>query len=250
MQRPHYDEKCSEGGQLLGFRWIAGVVVGAALSVVAPGAVRAQTSVEATGVAGPDASVEAALGSLASRAATVFVGQVVAIERHAGVVAIVFRVDRPVVGAVGASYTLREWAGMWPPGQWRYSVGERALVFLHGTSAAGLSSAVDGGEGVVPVMAAPDGTALVDVRRLGTRVLRQVGDPLPGAADGAMSLNDVVPLIVSGNKQGVRRPVRRPLPPSVVVPTGPTGTTTLRITPGVTRAGGVVTLRGVDDAAR
>ena len=233
---------------MAGFRWIAGVVVGAALSAVVPGVVLAQAGVEMTGApGGPDASVEAAIQSLASRAATVFVGQVVAIERRAGVVSVVFRVDRPVVGAVGASYTLREWAGMWPPGQWRYTVGERALVFLHATNAAGLSSAVDGGEGVVQVMPATDGTPLVDVRRLGTRVLRQVGDPLPGAADGAMALDDVVPLIVSGSKPGVRRPVRRPLPPSVVAPTGPMGTTTVTITPGETQAGRVM-LGGVDAA--
>lgn len=224
-------------------------MAGAALSVVSPGVVRAQTGVDTTGVetaAAPDASVEAALGNLASRAATVFVGQVVAIERHAGVVSVVFRVDRQVVGAVGATYTLREWAGMWPPGQWRYSVGERALVFLHAASAAGLSSAVDGGEGVVPVVAAADGTPLVDVRRLGTRVLRQVGDPLPGATDGAMALNDVVPLIVNGGRPGVRRPVRRPLPPSVVTQTGPMGTVTLTVAPYERRDG--VMLRGVDAA--
>lgn len=242
---------------MLGFRWIAGVVAGAALSVAMPGVVRAQAGVETTGVAGPDAtvaapdeSVEAALQSLAARAATVFVGQVVAIERHTGVVGIVFRVDRPVVGGVGASYTLREWAGLWPPGQWRYRVGERALVFVRGASAAGLSSAVDGSEGVVPVMAAPDGSALVDVRRLGTRVLRQMGDPLPGAADGAMALNDVLPLIVNGGGQQVRRPVRRPLPPSMVAPTGPAGTM-LTVTPGDTLRdahGGAVMLRGVDAA--
>ena len=223
-------------------------MVGAALSAVVPGAVQAQTGVEMTGVSGgPDASVEAALQSLASRAATVFVGQVVAIERRAGVVEVVFRVDRPVRGQVGASYTLREWAGMWPPGQWRYSVGERALVFLHAAGVAGLSSAVDGGEGVVPVMAAPDGSPLVDVRRLGTRVMRQVGDLLPGATDGAMALTDVLPLIVSGSKPGVRRPVRRPLPPSMVAPEAPAGTTTVMITPGEPQAGAVM-LRGVDAA--
>src|ERR1700743_2255490 len=109
-------------------------------------------------IAAPDASVSAALANLSQRAATVFVGQVVGIRHDAGVVEVQFRVDTPVVGQPGGSYTLREWAGMWPPGQWRYHVGERALVFLHGASSAGLSSAVDGSEGVVPVMADTDGT--------------------------------------------------------------------------------------------
>src|SRR5215469_6090989 len=159
-------------------------------------------------VAAPDASVSAALANLSRRAAAVFVGQVVDIRRLAGVVEIQFRVDTPVLGQTGGSYMLREWAGMWPQGQWRYRVGERALVFLHGTSSAGLSSAVDGGEGVVPVMAASDGTVLLDVRRLSTRVLRQVGQPLNDGND-AMALNDALPVIKSRGA----RPVRRPLPP-------------------------------------
>lgn len=169
----------------------------------------------------PDASVTAALGNLSARAATVFVGQVTAIQREAGVVDVVFRVDTPVLGQAGATYTLREWAGMWPPGMQRYRVGERALVFLHGAGGAGLSSAVDGGEGVVPVMADSDGTVLLDVRRLATRVQRQVGQPLVNG-DGAMALKDALPVIESRGATTVR-PVRRPLPPAVmpVMPVGP-----------------------------
>ena len=172
-------------------------------------------------VAAPDASVSAALANLSQRAATVFVGQVVDIRRDAGVVEIQFRVDTPIVGQTGGSYTLREWAGMWPPGQWRYRVGEHVLVFLHGTSAAGLSSAVDGGEGVVPVMADTDGTLLLDVRRLSTRVLRQVGQPLDDG-NGAMALKDALPVIESRGMKPIR-PVRRPLPPAVQPTPPPSG---------------------------
>jgi hypothetical protein len=103
---------------------------------------------------------------------------------------------------------------MWPQGQWRYRVGERALVFLHGTNAAGLSSAVDGGEGVVPVMADADGTVLLDVRRLSTRVLRQVGQPLDDG-DGAMALQDALPVIESRGTMSMR-PLRRPILPAAV----------------------------------
>jgi hypothetical protein len=163
-------------------------------------------------VAGPDASVTAALQNLSKRAATVFVGQVVGIRRDAGVVEIQFRVDTPLVGQTGGSYTLREWAGMWPPGQMRYRVGERAVVFLHGTSSAGLSSVVDGGEGMVPVMADEKGTLLLDVRRLSTRVQRQIGEPLADVSDGAIALTDALPLIQSRGAVSIR-PVRRPLPP-------------------------------------
>ena len=162
----------------------------------------------------PDASVTAALGNLSARAATVFVGQVTAIRREPGVVEVVFRVDTRVLGQAGATYTLREWAGMWPPGMQRYRVGERALVFLHGASSAGLSSAVDGGEGVVPVMADADGTVLLDVRRLATRVQRQPGQPLV-RGDGAMALKDALPVIASRGVSPIR-PVRRPLPPAVM----------------------------------
>ncbi len=168
------------------------------------------------GAVAPDASVEAALANLSGRAATVFVGQVVGIRRDAGVVEVQFRVDTPVLGQTGGSYTLREWAGMWPQGQWRYRVGERALVFLHGTSSAGLSSAVDGSEGVVPVMADADGTVLLDVRRLSTRVERQIGEPLADVGNGAIALKDVLPLIQSRGT-AVVRPVRRPLPRGVAI---------------------------------
>jgi hypothetical protein len=172
-------------------------------------------------VATPDVSVAAALGNLSARAATAFVGQVTAIRREGGVVEVVFRVDTQVLGQAGATYTLREWAGMWPPGMQRYRLGERALVFLHGASSAGLSSAVDGGEGVVPVMADSDGTVLLDVRRLATRVQRQVGQPLIDG-NGAMALKDALPVIESRGAT-TARPVRRPLPPAVmpVMPVGP-----------------------------
>ncbi|HEV2575646.1 MAG TPA: hypothetical protein VGU25_00425 [Acidobacteriaceae bacterium] len=163
-------------------------------------------------VAGPDASVTAALQNLSKRAATVFVGQVVGIRRDAGVVEIQFRVDTPLVGQTAGSYTLREWAGMWPMGQMRYRVGEHALVFLHGTSRAGLSSVVDGSEGMVPVMADEKGTLLLDVRRLSTRVQRRIGEPLADVSDGAIALKDALPIVQSKGSVSMR-PVRRPLPP-------------------------------------
>jgi hypothetical protein len=171
--------------------------------------VRAQGSV----LPQPDASVGSALNNLASRAAVVFAGQVTSIQRKGGVVEITFRVDTPVVGQAGGSYTLREWAGMWPPGQSRYHLGERAMVFLHGASAAGLSSAVDGSDGVIPLVRGTDGTPLLEVRRLSTRALRKVGQPLADTSTGAITLADAVQVVTS-SQTGVRRePSRRPLPP-------------------------------------
>ncbi|HEX4155411.1 MAG TPA: hypothetical protein VHY48_07345 [Acidobacteriaceae bacterium] len=198
-------------------RSILAVAAGLAFSLAAAPKAGAQGS---TAVAQPDASVGAALQNIASRAAIVFAGQVVSIQRHAGVVEITWRIDTPVRGQMGATYTLREWAGMWPPGQWRYSVGERALIFLHGASQAGFSSAVDGDEGVVPLVRGADGTPLLDVRRLSTRVLRQIGQPLPDASESAISLADAVTLVNTSGSSGhppLREPVRRPLPPGVGV---------------------------------
>jgi hypothetical protein len=182
----------------------------------------------AQGAVSPDASVEAALANLSSRAATVFVGQVVAIRRNAGVVEVQFRVDTPVLGPAVGSYTLREWAGMWPPGQWRYRVGERAMVFLHGTSGAGLSSAVDGAEGVVPVTADANGTVVLDVRRLSTRVSRQPGQPLADISNGAIALKDALAVVLSRGR-ATWRPVRRPLPPGTTPILQPLGATAVMI---------------------
>ncbi|HVG26897.1 MAG TPA: hypothetical protein VM865_04775 [Acidobacteriaceae bacterium] len=196
-------------------QWFRSVVLGGVCACAAAGQVKAQTPLDA---AAPDASVGAALRNLASRAGVVFAGQVVAIERRGGVVEVVFRVDTPVLGQTGSTYTLREWAGLWPPGQWRYTVGERAMVFLHAGSPAGLSSAVDGGEGVVPVLAGSDGTALLDIRRLSTRVLRRIGDPLPAEETGGITLADAMQ-VVQGARSGVaREPFRRPIPPSSTAP--------------------------------
>ena len=170
-------------------------------------------------VAAPDASVSAALANLSQRAATVFVGQVVDIRRNAGVVEIQFRVDTPLVGQSGRELHAARVGGDVAAGSMALQ-GRRAGA---GVSAwderAGLSSAVDGGEGVVPVMADTDGTVLLDVRRLSTRVLRQVGQPLDDG-NGAMALKDVLPVIESRGTKPVR-PVRRPLPPAAVQLTPP-----------------------------
>jgi predicted small integral membrane protein len=138
----------------------------------------------------PDATIGGALRSLAARAAVVFVGQVVKVEPKAGVVEVTFRVDRVVQGAVGSTYIVREWAGLWANGQPRYVPGQRAMVFLHAPGAAGLGTPVDGMEGVVPVAAtSADAAPALDVRWLATRVQRSVGAPLVAAR---VSVDDAV----------------------------------------------------------
>lgn len=159
----------------------------------------------------PAESVGAELRGLASRAGVVFVGQVETIEPKDGVVEITFAVEQPVLGVVGGSYVMREWAGRWTGGQQHFWVGQRAMFFLHAPSVAGLSSAVDGMIGVVPVVAiGAKGAALLDVRWLATRVRRMQGTPLPGIA-----LKDGVAVTRSWKSEGVAEPKGIRLPVGV-----------------------------------
>jgi hypothetical protein len=160
----------------------------------------------------PDASVGAALRNLASRSGLVFVGRVTAVSARGGVVEVSFAVEQPVLGSVGASYTLREWAGLWAAGQPRYRVGQRAMFFLHPPNAAGLSSPVDGMEGVVPVVAtAANQPRLLDVRRLAARAQRKTGLPLDPPEKSAIALNDAAGCIAAWRSPGPE-PKRLPLP--------------------------------------
>jgi hypothetical protein len=164
-------------------------------------------------VAAPDVSVAAALRSLASRSGVVFEGRVTAIRPVGGVVEIVFGVEQPILGDVGGIYTLREWGGLWAAGQRRYTVGERVAIFLHSPGAAGLSSPVDGMEGILPVVqVSADSEPLLDVRRLAARVLRPVGSPLVDAGNGAMTLAEVKDVVADWKRPTRPDPVRRPLP--------------------------------------
>lgn len=138
----------------------------------------------------PDATVTAALASLTTQAGTVFAGEVIAIRPLGGIVQIDFRVDQALKGSSPGVYTLREWAGLWASGQPRYRIGDRAVLFLYPPSANGLSSPVDGMEGILPLSAAPSvlgqdapTTLSADLRRLRTRVQRNVGSPIAGAPE-------------------------------------------------------------------
>lgn len=148
---------------------------------------------------GLDAEIRAEVGNLADRAATIFVGQIVGIHREAGTVEVRFRVEQTVRGATGPTVVLREWGGNWAPGQVRYVVGMRVLAFLHGRSAAGLSSPVHGAEGLVPVVVqGARAPRLLDIRRVAASVVRTPGTPLPAEGDGALPLDDVLGMIAAG----------------------------------------------------
>ena len=170
-------------------------------------------------VAPPDTDLAGALRSLASRAGLVFVGRVVAVQHMGGVVQVQFAVEQTIQGAAGATYTLREWAGLWPPGQYRYVAGQHVVIFLNPAGSAGLSTPVDGMEGVLPVVVqGASSPELVDVRRLASRVQRAVGSPLDGAGagdsteTGAVLLSDVTAAVNSWRRPQRARLPRSPLP--------------------------------------
>jgi len=182
----------------------------------------------------PAKSVGAELRLLASRAGVVFVGQVEKIEPKDGLVEITFSVQQPVLGVVGGSYVMREWAGRWTGGQQHFQVGERAMFFLHAPSAAGLSSAVDGMMGAVPVVPmGANGQALLDVRWLATRVRRGAGIPLAGVSgisQGGIGLADGVAVTKAWRADSLVEPKSVRLPEGLL-PQQPTEKPTVPASP-------------------
>ena len=151
-------------------------------------------------------TTETALHAMSQLAAVIFTGQVVAVRQHAtagspaGVVEIEFAVQDAVRGVSGGAYIMREWAGLWAGGDVPFRVGQRYLMLLHAAGANGLSSPVDGMNGAIPLTATgtavgPNGTLggetaetaaadglAVDMRWVGTRVVRSTGYVTPVAA--------------------------------------------------------------------
>jgi len=169
----------------------------------------------------PEHTLGDSLRHLAAHTGVAFVGTVQKIDLpstpRTGVVTITFAVEQPILGTAGPTFTLHEWAGLWTLGRQRYNLGQRAIFLFHPPNAAGLSSPVDGMEGVIPLIpTSADATPLLDMRRLGTRVLRRVGDPLPFADTSAITIPDAVTLLTHSSPDF--EPVPQPLPPGVRVP--------------------------------
>jgi hypothetical protein len=155
--------------------------------------------------------VGAELRGLASRAGVVFVGQVEKIEPKDGVVETTFTVEQSVLGVVGGSYVMREWAGRWTGGQQHFRLGQRAMFFLYAPGVAGLSSPVDGMEGMVPVLATEESGPVLDVRWLASRVVRVPGAPIADAENGAVALSEARSVVAAWRTSQVE-PKRLPLP--------------------------------------
>jgi hypothetical protein len=209
-----YDEMVCRGGRAMRWFWIT--IFGVQVVLVNVGRLACAEMPQANLVTQTESSVGAVLGNMSSRAAVVFVGQVQRIERKEGIVEVTFCVDRTVLGQVGRTYTVREWTGLWAAGEQRYRVGQRAMVFLHGVNAAGLSSPLDGMHGVVPLVPmGADAEPLLDVRWLASRVIRATGSPIPDANEEAISLSDAITVVKQVSRprpEPVSEPVRLPLP--------------------------------------
>jgi hypothetical protein len=97
------------------------------------------------------------LHALTQQAAAIFTGQVVSVTRQegqagsGGVVTIDFAVQDAIRGAGGGVYALKEWGGLSPVLAQPFRVGQRYLMLLHATNAAGLSSPVGGADGAIPI---------------------------------------------------------------------------------------------------
>ena len=171
---------------------------------------------------GADQTLSGALRSLTLRSEMVVTGRVASIDRQGDVVTVTLAVEETLKGTSSASYTFREWAGLWPMGQSRYELGQRATFFLHAASKSGLASTVDGSDGVVPIaQQAADQPVMLDMRRLAARLERSVGAPMIGDEESAITLADARVLIVHAGDptQPIQpEPILRPLPIGVVRP--------------------------------
>lgn len=157
-----------------------------ALQLAMPAALRAQAAPPAP------QTIEDALHQMSDSAGAIFTGEVIAIRQRAGdngasgVVEIDFRVDDAIRGCTtGATYTLREWAGLWAANDARYRVGQRLLMLLHAPGVGGMSSPVGGADGAIPLRAAAvaplaasasaaSSPLIADLRWVGTRLERSV----------------------------------------------------------------------------
>jgi len=160
----------------------------------------------------------AALREMTQLAGVIFTGPVMEIRRmggETGVVEIVFAVEDAVRGVSGATYTVREWAGLWPAGDTPFVVGQRYLMLLHTPSAAGLSSPVGGMDGAIPIRGVAGGgmvganATAEEIAGIDTGGSVAAGSAGAGSTSGRSTVDGrVVDLRWVGTR--VTRPVRRP----------------------------------------
>ena len=163
---------------------------------------------------------EEALHAMTELAGVIFTGQVVTVRQRsaangsAGVVEIEFAVEDAVRGVSGSTYTLREWAGLWPGGDEPFRVGQQYLMLLHSPGASGLSSPVGGMDGAIPIRggATADGR-VVDLRWVETRVVTPTAyqqTPVRGPVGGPIN---VQAQMVNGASDPAETKVTAPIAP-------------------------------------
>lgn len=125
--------------------------------------------VDTEGLPLPPANLEDALHSLYTSADVVFTGEVTAVERSGDTVTVRFQVSEGIRGVSdGATYVLREWAGLWVDEPSRYVVKEQRLMLLRANSVCGYASPA-GGVGAFPLHG-DSAQGSVDLRWLAAQV--------------------------------------------------------------------------------
>ncbi len=138
------------------------------------------------------ATTEDALHALADAAAVIFAGEVLRVQQSGDSVQIDLRVDDGIRGVTtGDTYTLREWAGLWPTQADRLRVGQRAMYLLHAPSVGGFSSPVGGVDGIIP-LSGDEITAATDLRWVAARVQRSAAARPDNAPDGTAARANTV----------------------------------------------------------
>jgi len=176
------------------------------------------TSLHSQETAPSPRSIEDALHQMSDLAGIIFVGEVTAVRHRtgeqgaSGLVEVDFRIDQAVRGCnSGATFTLREWAGLWQGGDERYRPGQRFLMLLHPLNPAGITSPVGGMNGAIPIRAgtasslvssaasAPaSASSVADLRWIGTRLLRN----LPYTASTSLTTGQVIAASTSDSSAG------------------------------------------------
>ena len=188
--------------------WTVAAVVGL-LGVGAAGGQTAKVPVRGGGPGVPlaagamPADVASALREMAGLAGVIFAGRVEGVSRQdaAGFVDVTFRVEQAVKGCVdGASYVVREWAGLWSGGVERYRAGERRLMLLAARGASGMSAPVAGMDGAIPLV----GTGMQPIMDTAGKVAIDDGKRSDATAGTGVDLRWIAARVLRGSVGTVR----------------------------------------------
>lgn len=151
---------------------------------------------DTAGLPSPPSTMEDALHSLYTGADVVFTGEVTAVERKDETVTVRFQVIDGIRGVSdGATYVLREWAGLWVDDPSRYIVKEQRLMLLRANSACGYASPA-GGVGAF-ALHGDSAQGRVDLRWLAAQVLASARNTVQPAAQAFVEAEPAVASDVS-----------------------------------------------------